>query len=133
MENEFSSIAECGTELGVSLLDWIEFAENGVGERITHILLDERGGEVRRLLTRDEFETDRWATERFSSGFSGPGCSPLVAWSTNWVFYVSEYDGSTDLCKLPRGPTLFDGFMWYGDCERRMDDLLRGKEPRQER
>ena len=40
----------------------------------------------------------------FNDGYGAPGCPGIYAWSENWVFAISTYDGSTDWFALPRFP-----------------------------
>ncbi len=41
----------------------------------------------------------------YDDGFGGPECHAFVAWTTNRVLYVHEYDGSTSVSCRPRNPT----------------------------
>ena len=40
----------------------------------------------------------------YNNGFGAPDCQAITAWTKNRVIFVSEYDGSTTICHIPRNP-----------------------------
>ena len=45
-----------------------------------------------------------WLDYEFDAGYGTQGVPSFFAWTKNRVYYVWEYDGSTDLCYVPRHP-----------------------------
>lgn len=43
--------------------------------------------------------------KEFDSGFGSVGCPAIYAYTPNWVIFVSQYDGSTSIKRIPRNPT----------------------------
>jgi len=44
----------------------------------------------------------------YDAGWGAPDCHAIVAWTENKVLFVVQYDGSTNVCTVPRNPS---------DCE----------------
>jgi hypothetical protein len=42
--------------------------------------------------------------QEFDDGFGGADCFPMYAWTKTRVFFIGEYDGSTELEWVPRHP-----------------------------
>lgn len=42
--------------------------------------------------------------EEYDNSFGGADCYPFYAWSENYLFTVSEYDGATGVSAWPRHP-----------------------------
>ena len=40
----------------------------------------------------------------YSTGFGAPGCPAIYAWTIASVLFVTQYDGATGICKVPRNP-----------------------------
>lgn len=40
----------------------------------------------------------------YNNGYGGADCFPFWAWTESRVYYVREYDGSTELSSVPRHP-----------------------------
>lgn len=40
----------------------------------------------------------------FDCGFGAPGCEAIYAWTKSWVIFISQYDGATGVCSIPRNP-----------------------------
>jgi hypothetical protein len=40
----------------------------------------------------------------YDSGYGTPDCQAIVAWTQNWILFVTQYDGSTEVCSIPRNP-----------------------------
>lgn len=40
----------------------------------------------------------------YDSGFGAPDCHAITAWTKDWVLFVSQYDGSTNINRVPRNP-----------------------------
>ncbi len=40
----------------------------------------------------------------YDSGYGGADCFPMLAWSRNRIYFISEYDGATSLNSVPRHP-----------------------------
>lgn len=53
-----------------------------------------------------EFEPNKHLLYDWNIGgpFGAPSCYALFAWTNKRVFFVHEYDGSTILVSVPRGP-----------------------------
>lgn len=66
----------------------------------------EEGKEVSR---KGEILSATEAHERLSyeydRGYGAPDCHSVYVWTEKRVVFVSQYDGSTGLCSLPRNPT----------------------------
>lgn len=43
--------------------------------------------------------------KEFDSGYGLAGCPAIYAYTKTWVIFVSEYDGSTMINRIPRNPT----------------------------
>ena len=97
-----------------SLVEWIEEAtsepvlavvigEMGWGdygsENVPNYNKQPRG----RILSWEEAKP--WLSYEFNSGYGAPGCNSIYAWTENWVLFVSQYDGATQLERIPRNPT----------------------------
>lgn len=40
----------------------------------------------------------------WNQGHGSPSCHAITVWTKNEVIFVSQYDGSTSLCTVPRNP-----------------------------
>jgi hypothetical protein len=40
----------------------------------------------------------------YSSGYGAPECYAITAWTKSYVLFVTQYDGSTNVCRVPRNP-----------------------------
>lgn len=40
----------------------------------------------------------------YDSGFGGQDCHSFYAWTAHRILFVSEYDGATSVCVIPRNP-----------------------------
>ena len=91
-----------------TLRDWIE--EAAAGEPIEAVVIGELGwgdysDEVKSpspVLTWEEAYPK--LLYEFDSGFGSPGCHAIYVWTPTRVFFVSQYDGSTQLESVPRNP-----------------------------
>lgn len=51
-----------------------------------------------------------WAEARaaldyeYDDGYGSAECHAITAWTENYVVFVSTYDGSTAVCRVPRNP-----------------------------
>lgn len=54
------------------------------------------------LLTWDEALP--FVDREYDDGYGVPECPSTYAWTATKVLYVVQYDGSTDVCWLPRNP-----------------------------
>jgi WD40 repeat protein len=43
--------------------------------------------------------------KEFNSGYGISGCPAIYAYTKTWVIFVSTYDGSTSIKRIPRNPT----------------------------
>lgn len=41
----------------------------------------------------------------YDSGYGAPDCHAIYAWTETHIVYVSQYDGSTSIYRLPRNPS----------------------------
>ncbi len=60
---------------------------------------------VEQIMTAEEAAPYLDQDWRFGGGFGAPTCYAVHIWSTNYVLFVREYDGSTDLVAVPRHPS----------------------------
>ena len=44
--------------------------------------------------------------KEFDDGYGLAGCPAIYAYTKTWVIFVSEYDGSTMINRIPRNPTV---------------------------
>lgn len=47
----------------------------------------------------------------YDTGDGEPGCHAITAWTENRVIFVSQYDGATNVCSLPRHPVRMQPYM----------------------
>ena len=40
----------------------------------------------------------------YASGYGVMDCNDIHMWGKNYVYYIHEYDGSTDIHRVPRNP-----------------------------
>jgi len=91
-----------------NLKQWLCSAEIEVDETINEIIIgehydDERNTDMLNVpLARDVALSI--LDEDFDSGYGGADCYPFYAYTDSWIFFVSEYDGSTRLSRVPRNP-----------------------------
>jgi len=52
-------------------------------------------------LARFYMSTTSWT---FKSGYGSPNCYAVYVWTNQRVIWVTQYDGSTRLCGVPRNP-----------------------------
>lgn len=51
-----------------------------------------------------------WATAKellnyeYISAWGSPQCHAITAWTENYIIFVSQYDGMTHICTIPRNP-----------------------------
>lgn len=50
-------------------------------------------------------QAEKLVDYEFDSGYGSPGCQAITAWTQNKVIFVSQYDGATGICSVPRNPT----------------------------
>ena len=50
-------------------------------------------------------EAKQYLDYNYTIGFGGTQCPPIYAWTETRVIFVSQYDGATDICSIPRNPT----------------------------
>lgn len=60
-------------------------------------------GFYKRVLTWEEVE--QYLDYEYNSSFGARDCHDIRFWTEDKVFYVHEYDGSTDIHDQPRNPT----------------------------
>lgn len=41
---------------------------------------------------------------KYDAGFGSMDCHDILIWSEKYIYYIYEYDGSTDIHALPRNP-----------------------------
>jgi hypothetical protein len=97
-----------------NLRTWIEEAANG--EPIEAVVIGEMGWgdygseNVPGYESHPRNKVLAWETAaplldyEFSDGYGAPGCEAITAWTKSRVIFVSEYDGSTCPCWVPRNP-----------------------------
>lgn len=91
--------------------------EQQLGETITHIVIgtndncrwhdDEDTIRPPKDKTNIILDRDTGLTildEEYFAGYGGADCFPFYAWSENYLFTVSEYDGATGISYWPRHP-----------------------------
>lgn len=49
-------------------------------------------------------EVKEYFNYEYDDGFGGAECHPVYIYTKSYILYVSEYDGSTAVCKIPRNP-----------------------------
>lgn len=49
-------------------------------------------------------EVKEYFNYEYDDGYGGAECHPLYIYTKSYILYVSEYDGSTAVCKIPRNP-----------------------------
>lgn len=49
-------------------------------------------------------EARPWLEYTYSSGYGAPECNAIYIWTSGHVYFVSQYDGATSLCEVPRNP-----------------------------
>ncbi len=99
-----------------------EDIEECAGEPIYYVVISPERRKYKEYDYEDETRPIRppwtWAEARQSLNYyyknggghgdverSGQDCHSIYAWSANWIVFVSEYDGITDLERIPRNPT----------------------------
>jgi hypothetical protein len=40
----------------------------------------------------------------YDRDYGGPDCHKIYAWTNSWIIYVDEYDGATQVSRIPRHP-----------------------------
>lgn len=101
-----------------NIANWLRDAEQRTGEQIETVVIgrhdcdrytddDRRPVEQRDVLLSRDAGLALLDVE-YDDGFGGADCFPMYAWCAPWVYFISEYDGSTNLSCVPRNPV---------DCE----------------
>lgn len=94
-----------------NLRTWLEEAERTFGEPILAMVVGKHDGagwgdppaaDENIILSREAGLAK--VDQDYDSGYGGPDCFPLYAWTTSRVFFVTEYDGATGLAWAPRSP-----------------------------
>lgn len=49
-----------------------------------------------------------WLEYNYDCGFGLEDCFPVIVWTNRSVMFMKEYDGSTDIRKLPLNPQNFE-------------------------
>lgn len=47
---------------------------------------------------------EKFLDYEFDSGYGSPGCNAVTVWTKDNVIFISQYDGSTCPCSVPRNP-----------------------------
>lgn len=84
---------------------WILGAANG--EAIVAVVIgegysEERPGPKNKVISWEEALP--YLRYEFDSGYGSAGCTPVYAWTKSKTIFVSQYDGSTTPCWVPRDP-----------------------------
>lgn len=104
-----------------TLENWI--LEESDGEPIECVVIGENGwlsNEIANYKDQERGKKLSWDEARkylqyeFDDGFGSPNCNSIYAWTKNKVIFVSEYDGSTSICSVPRNPIDCDPKMFGG-------------------
>lgn len=45
-----------------------------------------------------------WLDKNYPHGYGAPECPAITAWAERVVIFVSQYDGATNVCTVPRNP-----------------------------
>lgn len=94
-----------------NLVRWIERAANG--EPVEAVVIgkrhddeyDERDNPTPKIGCLLSWEEAKPIIDyRFHAGCGGADCHAVFAWTKSWVIFVSKYDGSTDIARVPRNP-----------------------------
>lgn len=92
--------------------DWLLEAEKEIGETILSMVVgphDQAGWNAAPLPDENVLISREAGLAKvnavFDDGYGGHDTWPLWAWTENWLFFISCYDGSTKLCHIPRHPT----------------------------
>ena len=46
----------------------------------------------------------RFLSYEFDDGFGGTKCHPVYVWTPTHILFISQYDGATSMCDIPRNP-----------------------------
>ena len=88
----------------------LERAMETYGEQVEQVVLGRRDGLYEESDRAPIGEPLDWLTARewlnrsYNDSYGSTDCRPFFAYTASWVFFVHEYDGSTEVKALPRNP-----------------------------
>jgi hypothetical protein len=93
----------------VEALVFGEYGWGGYSEDTIFVPKDKQGV----LLTLEDAKPmmDGWT---YYGGYGAPQCYATYVWTNKRVIWVTQYDGSTDLCDAPRSPIACKPNMYGG-------------------
>ena len=112
-----------------NIKDWLVSAASDDGEAIEAIVVG--GMHIRGAVALPEEGKVLSAEDglaildvEFDAGYGAPECRSMFAWTASKVYFIREYDGSTDLGWVPRHPVAGAAYL-IGDADGPMIEELR--------
>jgi len=66
---------------------------------------DEKYGEYTKQFPVESWEeASKKLDYEYYAGFGGADCHAVIAWGQHFVYFVHEYDGATQIQRVPRNP-----------------------------
>ena len=97
-----------------NIKDWLLSFEKNINETIESIVVGphyndrwnepDRRPEHQRDVPISRDEGLALVNIEFDNGYGGADCFPVYAWTPNFIFAISEYDGATGYHTIPRNP-----------------------------
>jgi hypothetical protein len=97
-----------------NLKEWIK--EEAEGEKIEGVVIGEMGwgdygkedvpnyDNIPKGKVLSWKEAQKFLDYEFHDGYGAPGCNSIYVWTSSYVLFIVQYDGSTEIEKIPRNP-----------------------------